>query len=261
MWYGEFTRPIIDKKNLHLACEQLERQRQANDEYADSNFRLAEAYFFAGDFKNANAALERALVKNADYFMAQILQVKIALEQGGFDEARQYIKPIRQQYDGYADVVFLNAVILFFSGDYLSSLLELRYALDINKEYLNAALVQMIVYRITGRLAELFEVRNKILEQQGDDIPDRLFYNGLTCYEQGHYASAILAFEGALSLGWKKNMCLYNSACAYALLERYEQTADILGKIAVEDEAVRERVREDDDLAGFRESSFARGIG
>jgi len=225
-------------------------------DFADYNYQLAKYFYREGDFSKSVQYIEKALNKNSDYLLALMLRIKIYTEQGDFSLASREFSKFRLHYDKYADVIYLSALILYFSKNYIEALSEIRRALEINNLYHDAYMLELIIYHRVGRIKELYDLRKKLASNDVSNTPEQYFYNGLLAYERRHWASGIISFESANVLGYDSKLCSYNSACLYAFFKDYQKTQELLKKIVSENKEYISYIENDDDLKEFRKTDL-----
>jgi len=256
MLYAGYNRPILNKDQSAKIREQFIASCEMHKDFADYNYQIAKLYFNDGNFSIAHEHVEKALQKNPEYLLAHMLRTKLHIENGEFIQAYHDFTHLRQQYDTYADVMYLNALLLYFNNNYIEALNEIRRALEINTIYHDAYLLELIIYYEVGRLKEMYQIRKQLSMNEINNVPEQYFYNGLLAYERCHWASGIISFESASVLGYDALMCNYNIACLYAFLRKLHKTQDILKKIISKKQEFMSHVQCDSDFAEFRKTDL-----
>ena len=256
MVYSDYNKPLLNKAHSVATREQFIASHKMHHDFADYNYQLAKLYFHEGDCRNAMLPIEKALQKNADYLLAHMLRTKIKIEGGDFIHAYHDFAPLRQRYDTYADVLYLNAVLLYFNNNTIEALGELRRASELNPLYHDAYLLELIIYRDVGRVQEMYRLRKQLCEHEINNVPEHYFYSGLLLYERHHWASGVILFESAFVLGYDPMICSYNTACLYVLLNKFRTAQEIFKKIIAQKPEYRSYMQEDSDLLEFRKTDF-----
>ncbi|OVE72645.1 hypothetical protein BVX93_02095 [bacterium B13(2017)] len=256
MQYNEYKFPLIDKDKLVLKREQFIKLRENQEIYADYHYELAQLFFEEGDVKNVEKHIDEALKINSDYLKAQLLKTKLYIERNNLNKAKEIMKPIREKHNDYADVIYLNAFLYYISENLSNAMIETVKALQINKFYLDAHLLELAIYYKQRRLHEIYDKRKVVNQFNIPNIETEYFYHGLLSYESKQYLSGIYNMELAWLLGFDFNLCSYNCACFYVLINNYTKAQELFKNCIKDKKETSEIMQQDPDLKEFIKTNY-----
>jgi predicted Zn-dependent protease len=190
----------------NLAIDNLRQLADQDTKSIDRLIELADAYRLKGDFRNAIAALQKAVVlQPKDPRPAALLPFLLDL-----DNHKQEAKALcrRNLSERPGDVASMNnlAYLLAETGDSLDEALRLsRQAVDKTPD--NPAFEDTLgfVYLKRDQNDAAMQIFDKLVRKQPDD-PTFAYHKAMACYQKGDLAQAKAGLSRALLLGPPKEI-------------------------------------------------------
>ncbi|CCK81831.1 tetratricopeptide repeat protein [Desulfobacula toluolica] len=136
---------------------------EKNPHYADVHFYLGLCLLSATKLSEAAASFKKALDLNPNYIKAQLKLSIAQAAMGEYKSAFNNLEQIHSKFPGYADVIYLIAIVKEECNETEQAIHWLLKAIEINSCYKTARIKLITLYCKTGRIKDAEKQLKKII--------------------------------------------------------------------------------------------------